>query len=74
MKGTATLNKGEIGARRAPADLVRDNIETDHSLKSHIGTPGRHLINGTVPDRMDTMTKDQNRRRNGGTTMPQWML
>ena len=58
--------------RKVPADLLRNNTETDHALKSHIDTPGRRVVDGTVPDRMDMMTKDQSRQRSGGTTTPQW--
>ena len=72
MKGITTPNKGEIRARRALADLVRNDPETDHALKSHTGIHGNHVIGGTAHGRMVTMTKDQNRRRNDSTTMPPW--
>ena len=72
MKGIATPSKGEIGARRAPADLVHNDPETDHALKSHTGNHGNHVFGGTAHGRMVTMTKDRNRRRNDCTTMPPW--
>ena len=68
MKGIATPSKGEIRAR-APTDLVRNDPETDRVPKSHTSN---HVIGGTVHDRMVTITKDQNRRRNDCTTMPPW--
>ena len=71
-KGTTTPSPGETVARKVLADLLHNDAETDHVLKSHTGTPGRHVINGTVPDHMDMMTEDQSRRRSGGTTMLQW--
>ena len=72
MKGIATPSKGEIRARRALADLVRNDPETDHALKSHTGNHGNHAIGRTAHSRMVAMTKDQNRRRNSITTMPPW--
>ena len=61
MRGITTPSKEEIGVRRALADLVRNDSETDHALKSLTGTPGNHVIIGTVHGRMDTITEDQNR-------------
>ena len=58
--------------RRAPADLVRNDPETDLALKSRTGSHGNHVIGGTAHGRMVTMTKDQNRRRNDSTTMLPW--
>ena len=71
-KGIATSSKGEIGVKRAPVDLVRNDPKTDHALKSHAGTPERHVITGTVHGRMDTMTEGQNHRRNGNPTVLPW--
>ena len=59
-------------ARKVPAELLHNNTETDHAPKSHIDTPGRHVVDGTVPDRMGMMTKDQSLQMSGGTTTPQW--
>ena len=71
MKGIVTPSKGEIRAK-APANLVRNDPETDHAPKSHTGNHRNHVIGGTAHSRMVTMTKDQNRRRNDCTTMPSW--
>ena len=46
MKGIATPSKGEIRAR-APADLVRNDPETDRVPKSHTGNHGDYVINET---------------------------
>ena len=71
MKGIATPSKGEIRAR-ASADLVHNDLETDHAPKSHTGNHGNHVIGETAHSRMVTMIKDQNRWRNNCTTMPPW--
>ena len=59
-------------ARKVPADLLHNDAETDHVLKSHIDTPGKRMVEGTVPGRMDMITKGQSRQRSGGTTTPRW--
>ena len=50
-------SKGEIQVR-APADLVRNDPETDHSPESHTGNHGNHIFGGTAHGRTVTMTKD----------------
>ena len=65
-------SKGEIGAKRASADLVCNDPETGHALKSHAGNHGNHVIGGAAHGRMVTMTRDQNRQRNEGTTVSPW--
>ena len=59
-------------AGKDPAGLLHNNTETDPILKSHVVTPGRHVVDGTVPGRMDMITKGQSHQRSGSTTTPRW--
>ena len=60
--------------RKVPAELLHNNTETDPVLKSHVVTPGILVVDGTVPGRMDMITKGQSHQRSGITTTPRWTL
>ena len=57
---------------RPPAGLIRIDPETGHAPKSRTGNHGNHAISGIVRGRTVMITQDQNRRRNGSTTMLPW--